>query len=729
MSAISGSGRLDSIGTVGAPHHRTLSKRIYRFGSFELKTETGELAKRGIRLRLQTKPLQILELLLARPGELITREELCNHLWPETYVDFESGLNTAINRLRTALGDSADAPRYIETLPRLGYRFLSPVEVSEEQDTDVEVSVSSNISQILPATSEAVSAAPASVLKDNSSVSDLRQFYKPIGIAGVVIVAAASLLAYWSRPKPETSRTQPTFHQLTFRPGKIVNARFSPDPGKVIYTARWRPDERVTYLLDLKDTNSRVLPFVPGTVEAVSSRGDLLFASTNKSYANPVNVLARVPISGGNAKVLAEQIRIADVDRSGQKLAIVRQDGAQALVEFPPGHVIYKSTGWIDSLRVAPCGSIVAFLEHPVSDDDSGHVRIARSNGTSRLMTGEWSSIDGLAWAPSGEEIWFTASKVGAERSLYAVSEKGTLRRISNSPLELRLLDISKAGRALVSLDNFRVTMMAELPGNSAEADLSKFDFSFVEDISSDGKLLLFTEGGTGGGQHYTAFVHNQQTHETVRVGPGRGETLSPDKKWVLVLDPTDRSVLNLVPLGPGHSKKIPGEGFQYEWARFAGPDGNKLLVGGSYPNRPAIVAMQLIDNGPPAKLVGIPYMDHVVVSRDGLRLAGLVPGAGLAGADIATGRLLNTIPSSASVPVAWSADDRSLYTLGTGSMGDVLRTDLQTGKTETWRSLGPHDVTGFVGLASAVAVPEMSVYAYSAAWDLSRMYVVDGWS
>ncbi len=105
-----------------------MSARIFKFGVFELKPDTGELWKHGVRVRLQAKPLQVLEALLAEPGEVVTREELFKKLWSTgTFVDFESGLNTATNRLRAALGDSADAPRYIETLPRLGYRFICPV--------------------------------------------------------------------------------------------------------------------------------------------------------------------------------------------------------------------------------------------------------------------------------------------------------------------------------------------------------------------------------------------------------------------------------------------------------------------------------------------------------------------------------------------------------------------------------------------------------------------------
>ena len=98
---------------------------ILRFGVFELDLQTSELRKRGIRIKLQDQPFQILVMLLERPGDLVSREEIRNKLWPaDTFVDFDLGLNTAISRLRTALGDSAENPRFIETLPRRGYRFI-----------------------------------------------------------------------------------------------------------------------------------------------------------------------------------------------------------------------------------------------------------------------------------------------------------------------------------------------------------------------------------------------------------------------------------------------------------------------------------------------------------------------------------------------------------------------------------------------------------------------------
>lgn len=107
-------------------------KRVFRFAVYEADQASGELRKSGVRIRLPDQACQVLDALLARPGEIVTREELRQRLWPaDTFVDFDHGLNTVINKLREALGDSAGNPRFIETLARRGYRFVAPVQVSE----------------------------------------------------------------------------------------------------------------------------------------------------------------------------------------------------------------------------------------------------------------------------------------------------------------------------------------------------------------------------------------------------------------------------------------------------------------------------------------------------------------------------------------------------------------------------------------------------------------------
>src|SRR5947207_9056978 len=118
---------------IGLPMAEPTAPVRLRFGVFEVDLRAGELRKHGVRLRLQEQPFQLLAMLLERPGETVTREELRNRLWTaETFVDFDHGVNKAINRIREALGDSATSPRVVETVARRGYRFIADVAVVDE---------------------------------------------------------------------------------------------------------------------------------------------------------------------------------------------------------------------------------------------------------------------------------------------------------------------------------------------------------------------------------------------------------------------------------------------------------------------------------------------------------------------------------------------------------------------------------------------------------------------
>lgn len=127
-------GRLDAV-TV----EREVAKR-YRFGAFEADAATGELRRQGVRVRIHSQPFQVLLMLVERRGEVVTREEISKELWPDgTFVDYEHGVNSAVNRVREALGDKANSPRFVETLARKGYRFVAPVErLGLEEDAAAE---------------------------------------------------------------------------------------------------------------------------------------------------------------------------------------------------------------------------------------------------------------------------------------------------------------------------------------------------------------------------------------------------------------------------------------------------------------------------------------------------------------------------------------------------------------------------------------------------------------
>src|SRR5947207_339649 len=138
----------------------------FRFGRFEIDSRTRELRKDGVRLRLQEQPFALLALMLEHPGELLTRDELRDRLWPEgTFVDFEHGLNAAVKRLRAVLGDNAERPRFVETLHRRGYRFIAKVERVNERGA-YELAAASDVRQrlaVLPFTNLGEASVPEAV--------------------------------------------------------------------------------------------------------------------------------------------------------------------------------------------------------------------------------------------------------------------------------------------------------------------------------------------------------------------------------------------------------------------------------------------------------------------------------------------------------------------------------------------------------------------------------------
>jgi DNA-binding winged helix-turn-helix (wHTH) protein len=702
---------------------KQINDAVFRFGAFELRTETGQLFKNGVRIKLQIKPLQILKVLLARPGQLVTREELCSELWPAgTFVDFESGLNTATNRLRVALQDSADGPRYIETLPRLGYRFICPVILPAPAQSGMEIGNGHAVSEtekplvaLQPVANEAAKPGrnwPSAVYRVGSFVAFAFLF-----ATGVVFM----------RNTAHVSRTPPTFHQLNFRAGLVEAGRFLPGAKQAAYTIMEADSRKQTLLVSLDGSNSRTLAGAAGVLTGVSQADDLAMIDSAASTPVGSSKLVRVSAYGRPVSVLAEDLRSADWSPDGRELALVRTSGTESQVEFPAGHIIYRSPGQLDNLRVSPQADAVAFLEHPVRDDDEGYPVMVDRGGHPQMLTNLWSSTDGLAWSPRGREIWFTAAKDGIARTLYAVTRDGALRHVSNTPSFMRLLDISPAGKILIALDEMNTTMTAQLANETTEHDMSNFDSSHLDDISADGQLILFTEAGNGGGRRYSAFTFNRRAKKAVRFASGRAFALSPDKKSALTIDPIDRKSITVTNLASGASRKIHGGGFEYQWARFF-PDGQRVLVGGAYPEAPMQLAIQPFDGGKLAPINGAPYLDQVQLSPDGRRVAGRI-GDKVSVVGLETGMRRTLRVESVSVPVAWSRDGNDVFLLLFDRQPSrVVKVDWRTGSMGTWKMLASGH-TDSNTITSAVAAPAVNAYAYSSNYNLSRLYVVDGWS
>ena len=196
----------------------------YRFATFELDRGAAELRKRGIRIKLQEQPYRILCLLLERPGEVVTRETLCAALWPaDTFVEFERSLNAAIAKLRQTLGDSAENPRFIETVARRGYRFIAPIEAIRPSETTADIGLQS--------------ARMAAIEAEGNATSTIRSPWERrkklwLLTAGIVAILVAVGITIALVRESRTNAT-PALTRLTFDSGLTTDPAVSPD-GKLL---------------------------------------------------------------------------------------------------------------------------------------------------------------------------------------------------------------------------------------------------------------------------------------------------------------------------------------------------------------------------------------------------------------------------------------------------------------------------------------------------------------
>src|SRR5262249_3377456 len=360
-----------------------------KFGVYEVDLDEGEVRKSGLRIKVQQQPFKVLQVLLERPGELITREQLHSRIWPGTgYGDFDQAVNVAVAKLRTALGDSAENPRFIETVPRRGYRFIAPVHT---EGMTAEASV---YTAVKPG-AEGISI----VSPDRPKRPRLR-----IGVAfavaiGLVALAVAAIFAV--RPAQKTY----TFQRISFDKGAIRSARFASGGRSILYGAAWNGKPVQVFWAEGDNPSARPYPIPDADILAVSPQGEVAILMNRRAGVGWISrgTLATMPIGGGSPREILENVQDADWDKQGKNLAIVHWTGRRCSLEFPIGTSVYAVTGghWLSDIRVSSRGEL-AFLEHPLEGDDAGFVEIIDPNGQKRVLGGFWFSVRGLAWDPSG---------------------------------------------------------------------------------------------------------------------------------------------------------------------------------------------------------------------------------------------------------------------------------------------------------------------------------------
>jgi Tol biopolymer transport system component len=376
---------------------------------------------------------------------------------------------------------------------------------------------------------------------------------------------------------------------------------------------------------------------------------------------------------------------------------------------------------------VSPDGGRVAFIDHPTLNDDGGSIASVDRSGRLERLSESFASAEGLSWSPDGV-VWFTASRVGINRSLDSVERGGKVRQRIPIPGSLTLHDISPDGRLLATRDTLRTEIFALAPGESAARDLSWFDYGTPAAVSADGRQILFSETGEGGGAGYSVYVRRTDGSPAIRLGDGLAQDLSPDGTWALaIVHPASDPQLVAYPTGVGEAKTFPREGLRLFRAKWM-PDGKQALVTASEPGRrQRLYLWNLLEGGKPRAVVPEGYTGGWIVSPDGRWT--VVAGSDQSYLYPLGGGGPTSIPGLEPDDAVdqWSQDGRFLFVHRPGELpARVFRLELATGRKTPWRSLAPADRAG-VPEVRPLPMPDGDGYVYSCDRTLSELYLLDG--
>ena len=573
----------------------------------------------------------------------------------------------------------------------------------------------------------------ASMPRAAAGVSHVASRRTVLTAVAAIAIALAGLLT--GRLLWKTSGSSvPTFRRLTYRRGTAWTGRFSPDGHVVFYSANWDGSEKVQlFSTRTENPGSQLLDLEGGFVESISRSGEMLILTdrlTSIGYTHR-GVLRTAPISGGAARDLFEDVVGADWAPDGKTIALVRAPGWRHRLEFPAGKVLYETAGWISHPRVSPRGDVVGFLDHPQFGDDAGAVAVIDRSGKKTTLWEGFSTLQGLAWSPSGDELWFTAAETGSNRGLYAVSLSGRKRAISRSPGVWTLEDISSDGRIVLNHASERIGI-AGLGADGTHRNLSWLDWSRAPCISDDGKTVAFTEEGEGGGAGYSVYLRKTDGSPAFRLGEGESLAISPDGRWVLAtLVRLSPAPLVLLPTGAGEPKALPKDAINHDSfpAAFSA-DGRRIVFVGSEAGHGRRTWIQDLEGGK-ARPITPEAVLGTALSPDGRFVAASGSDQKVALYPVEGGapRPLEGFEPNDQV-LGWSADQKFLY-VSSGYRqrltAQVFRIEVATGHRELWKEFALPDPTGVSGIGASAITPDGKNYVFSYAQRFADLYLVEG--
>jgi Tol biopolymer transport system component/DNA-binding winged helix-turn-helix (wHTH) protein len=426
-------------------------RRLVRFGTFEVDLQAGELRKDGAKVRLTGQPFEVLTILLEHAGEVVTREELQQRLWPDTFVDVEHNLNTAINRIREVLGDSAESPLFVQTLPRRGYRFIAPLETAKDT-----VNTGQDQSPLVPV-EEVVSG-----LQNKSHFWAWPRRYSILLAAFVLLIGSS--VAWWLRERTEPTPEIVKFLRLTDFAGLEETPSFSPDARSVVFVSDSTGSRQIWVRL-LAGGPPLQLTRDPGDhlEPRWSQDSSAIIYYTPPGEGDAQGTLWQVSALGGTAQRLVSSMSGADVSHEGKKLTFFRlngrqmelavsdRDGAnssvltQAIATFS-----YRQPRW------SPDDTSIAYLHSRENWADDIFI-VSSAGGLPRQVTKEGTLMNGLAWLPDGSHLIYSSAR--GSTLLYLPTMHLWLTRASGG--DPQQLTFSDAGDESPDVDHFGRTLVS----------------------------------------------------------------------------------------------------------------------------------------------------------------------------------------------------------------------------------------------------------------------------
>jgi eukaryotic-like serine/threonine-protein kinase len=554
----------------------------------------------------------------------------------------------------------------------------------------------------------------------------------PLAVAAGVLLAAG---AGWWVGVTANRTDLPKYKRITFRRGRMGNARFAPDGHTFVYSADWEGGPSEIYAGRTDSFDDRSLGLGAAEVLAISSSGQLAIrmGSVTVSRFAVRGTLSVVPLAGGEPRPILENVQDADWAAAATELAVIRYlpENQTWRLEYPVGKVLVDGSTWISAPRVSRDRKRVAFFDHRNAvGDDRGAVAVVDLQGNKTILSANWESLQGLAWSPVGNEVWFGGAPEGALHGLHAVTLQGKLRQLASMPADVIVQDVALDGRALAKTVSTHVDIYSGTDGEG-ERQLQWLDRSVLRDLSEGGKFIVIGEAGEGGGPAHTVYVRPTDGSPAVALGHGGAGPMSPGGRWALSNTLDAPAQFTLLPTGPGDARSLTHDQIDHLEAGWL-PDARHVVFLGREPGH--ATRMYLLDVGSGATRALTPEgvtgaSGRIVTSPDGKAV--LVLSNDRWAAWPIEGGEPNPLVGldTTDIPAQWSADGRHLY-LGSSKPGEnhprrVYLFDMTTGKRTLWKSLGPSGWTGVTGAAVPFISRDGRRYAYSVDRSISDLYVV----